>query len=61
MIYDMDRKKIHNSLDCLDCQYFDKRLKKCGGLGKRCNEYDFKTMTVIDYITKLPFKKLKGE
>ena len=56
MIYDIDNKKIHNALDCLDCPYFDKKLKKCGGIGKRCFEYDEKTRTIIDPITKLPLK-----
>ena len=54
----MDNKKTHNALDCVDCKYFDKKLKKCKGLGRRCNEYDPKTMTVIDYFTKLPLKKI---
>lgn len=58
MLYDMDNKKTHNALDCVDCKYFDKKLKKCKGLGRRCNEYDPKTMTVIDYFTKLPLKKI---
>ena len=40
----------------MTCPYFDKEKKKCNGLGKTCFEYDPKTKTVIDPITKLAIR-----
>lgn len=57
MLYNNSKKKVQQSTDCLTCQYFDKRKKKClGGIGKNCFEYDPKTKTAIDPITKLPIR-----
>ena len=39
---------------------FDSKLKKCNGLNKTCFEYDEKTNTIIDGVTKMPVQ-LKGE
>lgn len=60
MLYNINKQKIHKSLDCLECEYFDKYSKKCKGIGKCCFEYDEKTHTIIDPITKLPLR-LKEE
>lgn len=61
MIYNMDKKRKQTNIDCLTCQYFDKQLKKCvGGIGAVCFEYDDKTMTILDPVTKLPLN-IKGE
>ena len=59
MLYNIKRKKIQNSLDCLNCEHFDKTLKKCKGYGKRCFEFDPKTMTIIDPVTRVPIKVIK--
>lgn len=56
MLYNKELKKVKASSDCITCQYFDKKLKKCNGIGKNCFEYDVKTKTVFDPITKLPIK-----
>lgn len=61
MLYNKDTKKPLNVVDCLQCVYFDKKLKRCNGLNKKCFEYDYKTMTIIDPITKLPIKILEEE
>lgn len=57
MLFNKNTGKIKKSIDCLTCPHFDKKLKKCNGLGKVCFEYDSKTMTIIDPITGLPLKK----
>lgn len=56
MLYNVELKKVKTSSDCITCLYFDKKLKKCNGLGKCCFEYDEKTKTVFDSVTKLPIK-----
>ena len=59
MIYNNAHKRPKLSTDCLECKYFDKKLKKCkGGLGKTCFEYDPVTKTLIDPVTHLPIKTL---
>lgn len=60
MLYNKETNKIRKQTDCMTCQYFDKQEKRCRGLGKTCFEFDKKTQTIIDPITKLPIK-LKGE
>ena len=61
MLYNIKKQSRHTNIDCLTCEHFDKRLKKCvGGIGKTCFEYDEKTMTLIDPVTKLPLH-IKGE
>lgn len=54
MLFNCELGKEQNALQCLKCNYFDKKTKKCNGLGKNCFEYDEKTMTIIDPITRLP-------
>ena len=49
-------KQIHKPTDCLTCSYFDKQKKKCFGIGKNCFEYDEKTKTAIDPVSKLPIR-----
>jgi hypothetical protein len=56
MLYNIEQKKIKTALDCCSCSHFDKKTKKCNGINKVCFEYDEKTKTVIDGITKLPIK-----
>lgn len=56
MLYNKEKQKVQKSIDCLTCKHFDKRLKKCNGIGKNCFEYDPKTRTAIDPITRLPIK-----
>lgn len=56
MLYNKDKKKIKSNADCLNCRYFDKELKKCNGIGKVCFEYDEKTNTAIDPVTKMAIK-----
>lgn len=56
MLYNKNLKKVKASSDCITCPNFDKKLKKCNGIGKVCFEYDEKTKTIFDSITKLPIK-----
>ena len=59
MLYNKDTKQVKKTIgnaQCLECKCFDKEKKVCNGLGKICYEYDEKTKTVIDSITKLPIK-----
>lgn len=56
MLYNKELKKVQASSDCITCPHFDKEKKKCFGIGKTCFEYDNKTQTIIDPITKLPLK-----
>lgn len=63
MLLNIDKERKQVNSDCLTCPYFDKVKKKCSGIGKRCFEFDEKTGTIYDPITKLPLKinKLKKE
>lgn len=54
MLYNFEKRRIRTDVDCLTCEYFEKNEKKCNGCGKKCLEYDPKTKTVIDSITRLP-------
>ena len=56
MLYNLNKNKIWSNADCLTCEYFDKKLKKCKGKGKICFLFDKKTQTIIDPITGLPIK-----
>lgn len=56
MLYNKETKKIKTNADCLTCKYFDKKLQKCNGIGKACFEYDEKTGTAIDPVTKMAIK-----
>lgn len=60
MLYNILTKKVINLIDCNSCDKFDKKLKKCNGLNERCFEFDTKTKTIIDGVTKMPVN-LKGE
>ena len=57
MLFNIDTGEIKKSIDCFTCPFFDKKFKKCNGIGKTCFEYDPKTMTIIDPVTGLPLKK----
>jgi hypothetical protein len=52
MLYNVKNKKLKTSVDCLNCQHFDKFYKKCNGFGKVCFEYDKKTNKIVDPVTK---------
>lgn len=56
MIYNNNLKKIQASSQCITCEHFDKTKRQCFGIGKCCFEFDPKTRTAIDPITKLPIK-----
>lgn len=56
MLYNKERKKIQTNVDCLQCKYWNAKKKKCNGIGKNCFEYDAKTQTAIDPVTKLPIR-----
>lgn len=56
MLYNREKERVKRQVDCMTCPYFDKEKKKCNGLGKTCFEYDPKTKTVIDPITKLAIR-----
>lgn len=54
MLYNIELKKVQSSKDCVTCKHFDRKRKKCLGVGKCCLEFDHKTQTIIDPITNLP-------
>ena len=56
MLYNIELKCIKANSHCFKCRYFDKHTKRCSGIGKVCFEYDEKTQTIIDSVTKLPLK-----
>lgn len=56
MLYNIKLNKIQTTKQCQTCELFDKKRKKCNGIGKICFEYDEKTKTAIDPVTKLPIK-----
>lgn len=56
MLFNRKLNKVKATSQCLTCELFDKKSKKCNGIGKICFEYDDKIQTVIDPVTKLPIK-----
>lgn len=56
MLFNVEKNKIKTTADCLECKFFDQVKKKCVGLNINCFEYDDKTMTIIDSVTKLSKK-----
>ena len=56
MLYNIELKKKQTNTHCLSCKYFDKKKKKCLGIGKACFEFDPKTGTIYDPVTHLPLK-----
>lgn len=56
MLYNKDKAELQKQIDCYTCPHFDRKLKKCNGIGKTCFPYDAKTKTAIDPLTKLPIK-----
>lgn len=62
MLYNIEKKKVRTSADCMVCKSFNRREKKCEGINKVCFLYDPKTKTCIDGVTKLPINITnKGE
>lgn len=55
MLYNIEKKEVRTLKTCMNCKYLEKN-KKCNGIGKCCFEYDSKTKTIIDTITKMPIK-----
>ena len=43
MLFNKNSHKVQASSDCITCPHFDKKNKKCNGIGKNCFEYDPKT------------------
>lgn len=56
MLYNQELRKVQRNSDCLTCSKFDRKTKKCNGIGKVCFEFDEKARIVIDPVTKLPIK-----
>ena len=56
MYYNKDKRKVQTNIDCITCPHFNRKSKKCNGIGKTCFEYDIKTKTAIDPISRLPIK-----
>ena len=56
MLFNKETMQVWKNTDCLYCKYFDQKTKKCSGYGKNCFEYDPKTKTAIDPITKMKVK-----
>ena len=58
MLYNLEQKRVKKKsvTDCINCPYFNVKLKKCEGLNKNCFLYDEKTKTIVDGVTKLPLK-----
>lgn len=54
MLYNIEQNEKQSVLTCANCQYFDKKTLLCSGINKACFEYDEKTDTIIDGVTKLP-------
>ena len=56
MFYNKEKSRVKQSTDCICCQYFNKKEKRCKGIDKNCFVYDEKTQTAFDSKTKLPIK-----
>ena len=56
MIYNRELEKEKKSTDCITCRYFNKKTKKCEGLGSICFETD-SVGNLIDPRTGLKIKK----
>lgn len=56
MFYNREKKRIKQATDCIKCELFDKKKKKCQGYGKICFEYDEIMGVAVDPITKLPIE-----
>lgn len=60
MLYNVEKKKIKQEIDCMDCSFYDKEQKKCVGINKNCFEYNDVLGCAIDGITglQIDIKKL---
>lgn len=56
MLYNLEKKRVKELGDCAACPHFNQSDLRCEGLNKICFEYDAKTKTIIDGVTKLPLK-----
>lgn len=54
MFYNKSKSRIKQSTDCICCEFFDKKKKKCKGFGINCFEFDAITNVAVDPVTKLP-------
>lgn len=59
MLYNIETGKVKELGDCAQCSHFNKTDLRCEGLNKCCFEFDEKTKTIIDGVTKLPLKMVK--
>ena len=58
MLYNLNLKRKKKMTDWLECKFFDRKNKKCNGLGNVCFEYDLKTGIIKDPKTGLPIKSI---
>lgn len=56
MLFNQETKTVQKNSDCLTCVWFDRKKKKCNGIGKICFEFDEKAKIAIDPVTRLPIK-----
>ena len=56
MLYNVEKGKANKTGYCITCPHFDRVKKECKGIGKNCFEYDPKTKTIFDPLTRLPIK-----
>lgn len=54
MLYNKEQNRVKQDLDCIECIHFDKKEKRCKGIGVNCFEYDQVTQTCLDPVTRLP-------
>ncbi len=57
MLYNTRKERKTKPADCITCPYFDKKTRKCKGIGKICFEVD-RTNTLIDPVTGLPYNNI---
>lgn len=61
MLYNVEQKEVKTLKTCLKCKHYNQSKHQCSGIGVACFEYDSKTKTIIDNITKMPIKITKEE
>ena len=55
MLYNIDKQRLKQDIDCCSCPHFDKPTKTCNGIGLSCFEYNQDAQKCINPITKLSF------
>lgn len=61
MLYNIELDKKQNYMDCWTCPYYNERMHQCEGLNKCCFEFDEKTQTCIDGVTRMPIRISRGD